>query len=86
MVQRFNAARGIAQQVNGIISNFAGNFIMALNPQITKQYASGKTEQSVKLVYTGSRGSKKIFQGKGIYYSDTEERKACRSSKSRNAD
>lgn len=41
-----NAARGIAQQVNGIISNFAGNFIMALNPQITKQYASGKTEQS----------------------------------------
>lgn len=52
-----NAARGIAQQVNGIISNFAGNFIMALNPQITKQYASGKTEQSVKLVYTGSRFS-----------------------------
>ena len=30
---------------------------MALNPQITKQYASGKTEQSVKLVYTGSRFS-----------------------------
>lgn len=52
-----NAARGIAQQVNGIISNFAGNFIMALNPQITKQYANGKTEQSVKLVYTGSRFS-----------------------------
>ena len=52
-----NAARGIALQVNGIISNFSNNFTMALNPQITKQYAAGDVEASVKLVYAGCRYS-----------------------------
>lgn len=52
-----NAARGIALQVNGIISNFSNNFTMALNPQITKQYAAGDVEASIKLVYTGCRYS-----------------------------
>ena len=52
-----NAARGIALQVNGIISNFSNNFTMALNPQITKQYAVGDVEASVKLVYAGCRYS-----------------------------
>ena len=52
-----NAARGIALQVNGIISNFSNNFTMALNPQITKQYAAGDMEASVKLVYAGCRYS-----------------------------
>lgn len=52
-----NAARGIALQVNGIISNFSNNFTMALNPQITKQYAAGEVETSVKLVYAGCRYS-----------------------------
>lgn len=52
-----NAARGIALQVNGIISNFSNNFIMSLNPQITKQYAGGKIAESIQLVYTGCRYS-----------------------------
>lgn len=52
-----NAARGIAMQVNGIISGFSNNFMMALNPQITKQYAAGKFDNSVRLVYAGSRYS-----------------------------
>lgn len=52
-----NAARGIAQQVNGIISNFSINFIMALNPQITKQYAAGNIQESKQLVYAGCRYS-----------------------------
>lgn len=52
-----NAARGIALQVNGIISNFSNNFIMALNPQITKQYAAGDIGNSMKLVYAGCRYS-----------------------------
>ena len=52
-----NAARGIAMQVNGIISNFSNNFTMALNPQITKQYAADDVEASVKLVYAGCRYS-----------------------------
>ena len=43
-----NAARGIAMQVNGIISNFSNNFTMALNPQITKQYAAGGTKASME--------------------------------------
>ena len=52
-----NAARGVALQVNGIISSFSGNFIMALNPQITKQYAAGDVQESIKLVYAGCRYS-----------------------------
>lgn len=52
-----NAARGIAFQVNGVISNFSNNFIMALNPQIVKQYASGNIEKSSILVHTGIRYS-----------------------------
>lgn len=52
-----NAARGVALQVNGIISNFSNNFIMALNPQITKQYAGGNITESIQLVYTGCRYS-----------------------------
>lgn len=52
-----NAARGVAIQVNGIVSSFSSNFIMALNPQITKQYASGNIDQSISLVYAGCRFS-----------------------------
>ncbi len=52
-----NAARGVALQVNGIIAGFSTNFMMALNPQITKQYASGDIEGSMNLVYAGSRYS-----------------------------
>lgn len=52
-----NAARGVALQVNGIISNFSYNFIMALNPQITKQYAAGNIQESIQLVYAGCRYS-----------------------------
>lgn len=52
-----NAARGIAIQVNGIVSSFSNNFIMAINPQITKQYAAGNIDESIHLVYTGCRVS-----------------------------
>ena len=50
-----NAARGIATQVNNIINSFAANFSMAMNPQITKLYAVGSVDESMKLVYAGSR-------------------------------
>lgn len=52
-----NAARGVALQVNGIISSFSYNFLMALNPQITKHYAAGDVAESVKLVLAGCRYS-----------------------------
>lgn len=50
-----NAARGVAGQVNMLISSFANNFSIALNPQITKQYAAGNINESRKYVYAGAR-------------------------------
>lgn len=50
-----NAARGVATQVNGIVYSFSTSFTMALNPQITKTYSSGRTEEMVKMVYAGCR-------------------------------
>ena len=50
-----NAARGIATQVNTAISSFSVNFMMALNPQITKSYASGNKEYMFNLIYRGGR-------------------------------
>lgn len=52
-----NAARGIANSVNNVLSSFAGNFMTALNPQITKSYASGDYGYMFSLVERGSRFS-----------------------------
>ena len=52
-----NAARGVAMQVNSAINGFVSNFQMALNPQITKNYAMGDVDYMLKLVYQGSRFS-----------------------------
>lgn len=52
-----NAARGVASSVNGAVSGFAGNFMTALNPQITKSYASGDLNYAHYLVERGSRFS-----------------------------
>lgn len=50
-----NAARGIAIQVNGAVFGFVNNFMTALNPQITKSYASGDREYMMTLIYQGAR-------------------------------
>lgn len=50
-----NAARGVSSQVMSIIVSFAGNFTMALNPQITKQYAAGNISRSKTLAIAGSK-------------------------------
>lgn len=52
-----NAARGIAVQVNAIIQNFVNNFMIALNPQITKSYAAGDKETAFRLACQGCRFS-----------------------------
>jgi O-antigen/teichoic acid export membrane protein len=52
-----NAARGIASTVNRAISSFSGNFMTALNPQITKSYAANDREYVLSLVERGSRFS-----------------------------
>lgn len=50
-----NAARGIAYQVNNAISGFVSNFMMAINPQITKSYAAGDREYMMTLIHQGAR-------------------------------
>ena len=50
-----NAARGIANQVEGIIRQFVNNFTTALNPQITKSYAAGDLDYLHSLVCKGSK-------------------------------
>lgn len=52
-----NAARGIAVQVQGVITGFVTNFQTALNPQITKSYASNNKEYMYKLLFASSRFS-----------------------------
>lgn len=56
-----NAARGIAMQINGIVSRFIQNFTIALNPQIIKDYAAGNLERMHKLIFTGTRFSYFLF-------------------------
>lgn len=52
-----NAARAIAVQVDSAVTMFVSNFMTALNPQITKYYASGEYERMVNLVCRGTRFS-----------------------------
>lgn len=50
-----NAARAIAVQVEGAVSRFVVNFQMAINPQITKTYASGQMKEMHQLIFRSSR-------------------------------
>ena len=52
-----NAARGLANQVDGAIRLFASNFQMAINPQIVKTYAAKDLESMHKLVFRSSKFS-----------------------------
>lgn len=52
-----NAARGIANQVNTAVNQFVTNFMMSLNPQITKSYASGNFLEMHKLICRGAKFS-----------------------------
>lgn len=50
-----NAARGIAFQVNNAIQGFVNNFMIALNPQITKSYAANNHKYMMTLIFQGAR-------------------------------
>lgn len=52
-----NAARGIASQIEGLVTTFVNNFMVALSPQITKLYASGDLKNMHTLICRGSRFS-----------------------------
>ena len=53
----FNAARGVASMVEGVLKKFTTDFTTAFNPQITKSYAVGNTEQLFVLINRGARFS-----------------------------
>lgn len=50
-----NAARAIAYQVNNAINQFVMNFFKAVQPQITKYYASSEQDNFITLIYRSSR-------------------------------
>ncbi len=52
-----NAARGIAVQVQTSVNGFCYNFQTALNPQITKTFASGEKESMFTLICRSSKFS-----------------------------
>lgn len=52
-----NAARGIAVQVQSIVSRFIQNIQIAINPQITKSYAREDFEYLKQLIYSSSKYS-----------------------------
>lgn len=49
-----NTARAISYQVQGALTQFANNFMLASRPQIIKLYAADKTDEMMKLVYLSS--------------------------------
>lgn len=52
-----NAAQGVANQVNAMVNRFVTNFMTAVNPQITKQYAAGEYESMNRLIIRSTKFS-----------------------------
>ena len=49
-----NAARAIAYQIQGAVTQFSANFMTAVKPQIIKKYAAGKIDEMMHLVIQSS--------------------------------
>lgn len=52
-----NAARGLAEQVNGTVNRFVANFQTAVNPQLIKNYASDQLGEMKTLLFRSTRFS-----------------------------
>lgn len=50
-----NAARGIANQVNGGLQSFVANITVPVRPQVVQSYSQGNLERSLNLTYTISK-------------------------------
>lgn len=50
-----NAAQGVANQVNVTVNRFVSNFMTAVNPQITKLYASGDYDAMNRLIVRSTK-------------------------------
>ena len=56
-----NAARGVASQVNNAVNTFVSNFMMALNPQIIKTFASKKYDYLNEMIISGTKAAYFLF-------------------------
>ena len=56
-----NAARGVATQASNAIYQFVHSFTTAVNPQITKSYASGNLDYLYSLITRGAKFSAYMF-------------------------
>ena len=52
-----NAARGVANQINGGVQSFVSNITMPVRPQVTQSYAVGDTKRTLILTYGVSKMS-----------------------------
>ncbi len=50
-----NAARGVANQVNGGLQSFVTNITIPVRPQVVQSYSQGNVNRSLKLTYTISK-------------------------------
>jgi O-antigen/teichoic acid export membrane protein len=51
------AASAIASSVNSAVSSLSNNFVMAIQPQIIKNYAAGKETEAVQTAFRGAKGA-----------------------------
>ena len=49
------ASKGITGQIGNVISGFASNFTMAVNPQIIKRYANNNYDGMINLAFSGCK-------------------------------
>ena len=61
-----NAARGVSESVNTVVINFVRNFMMALNPQVTKAFAAKEKDYTISLIKRGTRFSFYIMLFLGV--------------------
>lgn len=52
-----NAARAIAQQIDGALLQFVNNYLQAVRPQVIKRYATGEKESMYQLTFSASKYS-----------------------------
>ena len=52
-----NAARAVAVQIQGGVSMFVSNFLLAVRPQVVKSYAEGNSPRMYQLTFMGAKFS-----------------------------
>ena len=65
-----NAARGISTQISSIMNQFGNSIASAIDPQITKSYAAGDLERSVRLTFllTKAQGLMLVLVALPLYF------------------